>query len=101
MKLVYSAVAVADLKRLRAFIAEHNPTAAARVASRLREQVERLEKFPRLGQAVQAAPDPETIRDVIFGDYVIRYSLHDDCLVVLKIWHGRENRPESAAPTDR
>ncbi len=46
MKLVYSAEAVQDLVRLREFIAEKDPTAAARVAAELVARIETLCLFP-------------------------------------------------------
>jgi hypothetical protein len=42
-----------------------------------------------------AQPDgwaPEEMRDWVTGDYVARYLLLHDTIVVLRIWHGRENR---------
>ncbi|MGH8855201.1 MAG: type II toxin-antitoxin system RelE/ParE family toxin, partial [Telluria sp.] len=52
MRLVYSEEAVADLVRLRAFIAEKDPSAAARVAAELIARIENLRLFPTMGRAV-------------------------------------------------
>lgn len=93
MRLVYSQDAVADLLRLRSFIAEHDPDAAARVARRLLERIENLCHFPQLGHSVEQAPVPDTVRDMVFGRYIVRYSVHEDALAVLRIWHHYENRP--------
>ena len=93
MKLVYAPEAVADLIRLRSFIAEKSPTAAARIAAELIARIENLCAFPQLGRAVGEAPQPDVIRDMVFGNYVVRYSEHADALVVLRIWHHREDRP--------
>ncbi|PKL96186.1 MAG: plasmid stabilization protein [Gammaproteobacteria bacterium HGW-Gammaproteobacteria-8] len=92
MKLMFSATAVADLERLRRFIEEHDPDAASRVAGRLIEQIDHLRRFPELGRSVEQAPVPESLRDVIFGNYVIRYSIHAGTIVVLKVWHQAEPR---------
>lgn len=92
MKLVYAAEAIEDLERLRSFIAEHDPTSAGRVAEELVERMEKLQAFPRMGRPVAAAPDPESIRDMVFGRYVVRCSVHSETLVVLRIWHGMEDR---------
>lgn len=48
MRLIYSAEAVADLVRLRDFIAEQDPTAAARTAQNLIARMENLGRFPLL-----------------------------------------------------
>lgn len=96
MKLALSREARDDLVRLRAFIAAHDPSAAERVARRLIRGIERLIRFPRLGRRVIAAPGelaPEEIRDWLVGDYVVRYLIADDRVIVLRVWHGKEQRP--------
>lgn len=92
MRLSYSADAITDLIRLRDFIAEHNPSAAARVASDLIENIERLRLFPNIGKPIEAAPDPDIIREMIFGKYVVRYAAYKEVTTVLRIWHHFEKR---------
>ncbi|MFQ5739883.1 MAG: type II toxin-antitoxin system RelE/ParE family toxin [Acidobacteriota bacterium] len=102
MRLSYSREAVEDLERLRDFIAEKSPPAAAPIAERLIKGIEKLKTFPRLGHPVEKAPDPDRIRDVLVGDYVVRYLLLDRSALILRIWHQLENWPESpvADPLD-
>lgn len=81
--------------RLRGFIAKHNPAAAQRLARRLIKGIERLLRNPRLGRRVTVAPDqmaPEEIRDWVAGEYVVRYLIADQRIVVLRVWHGKEQR---------
>lgn len=92
MRLVYSEDAVADLVRLRAFIAEKDPSAAARVAQELIARIENLGLFPLMGHSVSQAPQPDVVRDMVFGNYAVRYSVHAEALVVLRIWHHYEDR---------
>ncbi len=92
MRLVYSEEAVADLARLREFIAEKDPSAAGRVAEQLITRMEQLCLFPQMGHEVAQAPEPQTVRDMVFGNYIVRYSIHANALVVLRIWHHYENR---------
>jgi plasmid stabilization system protein ParE len=90
MKLGFSREARGDLIRLRAFIAEHDPTAAQRAARRLVQGIKRLARFPRLGKRVAIAPGesaPEEIRDWPVSDYVVRYLILPDRIVVLRAWH--------------
>ena len=96
MRLVYAEEAVADLVRLRAFIAEKDPRAAARVAADLITRVEQLRCFPNLGRSVAQAPQAEVVRDMVFGSYVVRYSVHTDAVVILRIWHHYEGRAPSS-----
>ncbi len=95
MKLVYSEESVADLVRLRAFIAEKDSLAAARVATELIARIENLRLFPTMGRAVELAQDPKAIRDAVFGKYVIRYATHTETIVTLRIWQHYEDRMQS------
>ena len=91
MKLVYSQDAVDDLTRLREFIANTDPTAAARIAADLVTRINGLCAFPEMGRSVSQAPAPDSIRDFIFGKYVVRYTVQGSALVILRIWHHYEN----------
>lgn len=92
MRLEYSREAVTDLKRLRAFIAEHNPRAASRISSELKQGLQSLTSYPQLGHRVLHAPDPEIIRDLVLGKYIVRYLLLQERVVVLRVWHQLEER---------
>ena len=90
MKLVYTDEAIEDLKRLRKFIAVHNPSAASRVAAELVSKIELLPDFPKMGTPVEMAPVPDSIRDMVFGKYVVRYSVHLSAIIILRVWHELE-----------
>ena len=95
MRLTYSQEAVADLVRLRAFISDHDLSAAARIAADLITRIDHLYQFPEMGRSVAEAPQPDTVRDFTFGKYVVRYTVHDSALVILRIWHHFESRQGS------
>jgi plasmid stabilization system protein ParE len=90
VKLVYTDEAIDDLKRLREFVAVHNPSAAARIATELVGKIELLPDFPKMGTAVEMAPVPDSVRDMVFGKYVVRYSVHASAIITLRVWHGLE-----------
>lgn len=90
MKLVYTDEAIEDLKRLRAFLADHDPSAAARTAAELVGKIELLPEFPRMGAPVAMAPVPDSVLDMAFGKYVVRYSVHASTIITLRVWYGRE-----------
>ena len=90
MKLVYTDEAIEDLKRLREFIAVHNPPAAGRVATELVSKIKLLPDFPGMGTPVELAPVPDSIRDMVFGKYVVRYSVHVSAIIILRVWHELE-----------
>ena len=90
-QIQFSVSAVADLQRLRDFIAVNNEEAAARVALRIRESIATLALYPAKGRPVE---DLEGVRELIAGNYVVRYlNLEDEeTIVILRIWHGKEYR---------
>ena len=92
MRLFYSEDAVSDLRRLRQFIAEYDPRAAERIGDELLQRLAHIAAFPSMGRPVALAPDPERVRDAIFGNYIVRYSIHRESVIILKIWHHREAR---------
>ena len=98
MKLVFTRLAHKDLVRLRQFIAEHEPTAAARAANRINTVAELLKDQPLLGRPV-STPTGETRHDIrefplTFGSggYVFRYQVLRNQIRILRIWHTREER---------
>jgi toxin ParE1/3/4 len=92
VRLIYSVEAVQDLVRLREFIAEKNPTAAARIATELVARIDHLCLFPEIGRNVELAPTANVIRDFTFGNYLVRYAHHASAITVLRVWHHYENR---------
>ena len=92
MILIYSQEAVSDLERLRAFIAENNPSAAQRIGEKLVNQIDKLLFMPKMGSPVDAAPDSEAIRDMIFGNYIVRYAVTPNVIYILRVWHHYEDR---------
>jgi len=92
MNIRYSLEAVEDLRRLREFIEENNPAAAQRAAATILKGLSQLKSFPLLGTKVSRAPNPESVRDLVIGDYLARYLVHEKEIYVLRIWHQKENR---------
>jgi len=92
MKILYSPEAVNDLIRLRKFIEVENPSAAQRIALAIKKGINQLKTFPYLGVEVALAPNPEMIRDLIIGKYIVRYLIRSNDIYILRVWHHKENR---------
>ena len=92
MKLFYTATSIGDLIRLRAFIAEHDPSPAQRVGEELVQRIEALRLFPKMEKPVESAPIPDAVRDMAFGNYLVRYAVHEGTIAILRVWHHYENR---------
>ncbi len=88
-ELHFTHSAVRDLLRLRAFIAQHDPAAAMRVSLRLRTSLQNLVVHPALGLPVEGLP---SVRELVICDYIARYRVSERELMVLRIWHGKEDR---------
>lgn len=89
MILQFTHSAQRDLMRLRDFIAVKNPQAAERVSLRLRQSIRHLADQPNIGVDVA---ELSGVRDLIGGDYIIRYTVLDKTIYILRIWHGKEAR---------
>lgn len=92
MNVRYSPEAVQDLRRLRAFIEVKHPRAAQKAASTILEGIKQLKSFPMLGTKVLRAPNPEIVRDLAIGDYLVRYLVREREVYVLRVWHQRDDR---------
>ena len=90
MKLVYTDEAIEDLKRLREYIEIHNSSVAAKIARELVGKIELLLNFPRIGTSIEMTPVADSIRDMVFGKYVVRYSVHTSAIIILRVWHSLE-----------
>ena len=90
MKVSFTPEAVADLKRLREFIESKNPIAAQRIANELLSGIEKLKAFPQIGLKVIRAPQPHLVRDLLIGNYTVRYFIGSDGIFILRMWHGKE-----------
>ena len=93
MKLVWLPEARDDLLRLFEFLLERDAEVAERALLLIREGASALLETPRLGKRM----DDDTERRewfVPFGvsAYVLRYRIHDETLVVIRVWHSREAR---------
>ena len=95
-RLVWLPEAKEDIERLHNFLAEKDPVAAIRAVQLILRGAERLEKLPELGRVM---PDGTQRREyfVPFGAsaYVLRYRLAAKEVVIIRVWHGREDREET------
>lgn len=92
MKIFYTYSAVQDLQRLHDFIAKESSKAASEVSTKLRQAIKRLLEFPMLGREVKSTDKSVSLRDLVTGKYVIRYALLEREILVLRIWHSKEDR---------
>ncbi len=85
--------AVTDLVRLRKFIQDKNPSAAKRAASKIKEGAAILVTNPESGRPVEGL---SSFREILIpfgtGNYVLRYREDEAVIVVVRVWHSKEER---------
>ena len=79
--------ALSDLEAIGDYIARDSPAIAQLFVNRIINSVIRLESFPLSGRIVPESRR-ESIREVIFRNYRIVYSLEDDKIYILTIFHA-------------
>ena len=87
MELKFTPRAAHDLKRLRSFIAKHNPTAATHISQNLKESILLLLENPELGVKSDELPG---VRDYFPRSYFVRYTVQNNAVIILRVWHGKE-----------
>ena len=91
MKRVYSRQAFADLERLTDFLAETDPSAAAKTVGLIEEAVALLRRHPLIGRPVE-----HELRELVISrgrtGYVALYSFEEarEVVLILAIRHQRE-----------
>ena len=92
MQISWQDDAIADLIQIRRYISRDNPTAAAKVASRIREDVPLLAQQPAMGRPGRILGTREW---VIKGlPYLIAYRVEENSLVILRGLHSARKWPE-------
>lgn len=93
MNYVFLPEAEADIDRLYEFLISKNPLAAQKAMLAIEEGIHLLLDNPQIGIEMTARPEYRQLF-VPFGKsaYVLRYRIHDETLIVVRVWHGREDR---------
>jgi toxin ParE1/3/4 len=90
LEIVWSPLATARLKEIRAYIALDNPRAAERLATRIVTLVETLGLQPSLGHPTSELHHRELI--VSGTPYVIYYRTHGSQILIATIHHSAQQK---------
>ena len=83
--------AARDIDRLRDFLKSKNPLAAQRAAKHIIEGVNILTDNPAAGVSVEELVDyRELILPFGSGEYIVRYRLEGEQVVIVRVRHSRE-----------
>ena len=93
VEIAWSADALGDLDRFAAFLHEHHPDLAPVVARSIIAKAQVLSDFPRLGRPLEGREEyRQLVLQILNTPYVFQYRFADDRLVILRVFHGREQR---------
>jgi len=88
MLIRWTVPAFEDAQNIVRHIRERSPDLAAQVMRSILIAAERLLTFPNLGR-------PGTVQgthELVVGPYVIVYRVRSECIELLRIWHGAQDR---------
>jgi plasmid stabilization system protein ParE len=74
------------LKDIFDYIAQDNPDAAASGVTGIYERAQNLLQFPESGYKYEGSS--ENVRILLYGHYRIAYTVADDEIIVLGVFHG-------------
>jgi plasmid stabilization system protein ParE len=94
MNVEWSKAALADLERFAEFLEKHFPTLSPMVGPELLEAAERLGANPQLGRVHPKRPRfRQAVLRILKADYVFEYQIRQNRVIIVRVFHGRENRP--------
>jgi plasmid stabilization system protein ParE len=93
MKLEWSAAALADLDRFATFLQQRHPALAEIVGREILAKAQVLASHPHLGFPIgEGGSYRQIVLEVLRAKYIFNYRVEGDRIVMLRVWHGREQR---------
>ena len=94
MKVRFSRLALAELDRVLAELAERNPRTSARFLNRVEQMSAQLSRHPKAFQQVLNRPDVRRA-PLLRYPYLMFYKVVNDEVLVLRIAHGARKEPDA------
>lgn len=89
MKVDWTDTALADLKSVVGFVAQHDKRAARRLRAAIADRVAKLAVSPRTGQPLSGYA-PTEVRRLVVADHRVSYAIVGQTVYVLAVRHGRQ-----------
>ncbi len=87
--------ALQDTARIREFLRKENPLVIKKASQRILSAIDILTKNPEAGMP-SSDEDCEAFRDLYApfgrGGYTIRYRFKQQTIIIVRVWHSREER---------
>ena len=88
-KIRINPVAIADVREIKAYIAEDNPAAAARMGTAIYSRIEKLVDFPEMGASLRVKINMRMdYRFLVCGTYLIFYKIEGEFVSVYRVLNG-------------
>lgn len=87
MKIIWTNLALEDLRSIYDYIAKDSSFYADRFVARLINRVEQIERHPRSGRKVPEIGS-EDVRELIEGNYRIIFRINADHIGIVRIHHS-------------
>jgi plasmid stabilization system protein ParE len=88
-KVRIAAPAMRFIRHEKAYLKRVNKHAAVQLGQKLRQVTKTLSEFPGAGAPTLA---PGDVRRFVLPPYLFEYEIHPDEVVILLIYHGRQDR---------
>ncbi len=85
MEIKFTKQAILDIKSIMKFISQDNADIAKNISSQIKENIELLEKFPRLGIWDAESKSYELVISKL--PYIVSYEIKKEVLYILTIMH--------------
>lgn len=93
LKVIWSDPAIENLKEIRDFIAEDNPSAAVSFGLELFESTRHLGRFPQSCRVYQE-DENGVVRELLHRGYRIFYQEYGGAIEILHVRHGARRDPK-------
>ncbi len=87
VEIEWSSIAQNDLNKIIDYIAQDSLEYALLFYEQVREKVENLTKFPKMGRKVPELDDPN-IRELILRNYRLIYQILGEKIQIVRLIHG-------------
>ena len=82
-----------DIQRLYDFLVAKNPRAAGNAIRLIQSGAKGLSENPEIGRPMNDDTRRRKLHLPLGASaYVLRYRIHEDTIVVIRVWHGKEQR---------
>jgi toxin ParE1/3/4 len=93
VKVIWTDLAISDLKSIHEYISRDSKTYADNFISKIIQRVDQLETFPKSGRVVPEF-NTEDLRELIIGNYRIVYRIQEGFVGIARVHHSARNISE-------